>query len=194
MAEITPQSNVLAVASPRLARYMRGTQLLLPHGLTFRDWDDLGDWLKVAADEIERNASLLRCLRADWWDYGTTIYGHIKAAQARSMFGVSALTIANDASELRHVTPEARQVPGVTFSQLAAVRHAAPGLQAEIILDAVVNDMPASEVERRARNVDREEWKRGRLLTTMRNAYNDMDAPGREDFHKWYLKVRRLDG
>lgn len=194
--ESTPQAaNVLAAASPKLARYVRGTQLLLPHGFTYKDWDDLGDWLEVARLELERNASLVRCLRADWWNYGTQTYGQTKAAQARSMYGVSALTIANDASELRRVDPDARVIDGATFSQLAAVRHAEPAAQAGIIADAVANGMPASEVERIARGVkDREEWRRGRLLAGMRNAYNELDAEGRDEWHKWYLKVRKLDG
>ena len=191
--ETPSTANVLAAASPDLAKYVRGTQLFLPHDLSYAAWDDLGEWLQAALVELERNASLVRCLRADWWNYGTHAYGQVKAAQARSMFGVSALTIANDASELRRVEPDARQVDGATFGQLAAVRHAEPRNQAAIIIDAVANDYAPSEVERIAKNIDREEWRRGRLLAQMRNAYNDLDDPGREDFHKWYLKVRRLD-
>lgn len=193
--EQTPQAaSVLVAAAPRLADYVRGTQLLLPHGFTYDEWDDLGDWLEAARVELERNSSIVRCLRADWWNYGTQVYGHTKAAQARSMFGVSALTIANDASEMRRVEPEARNVAGATFGQLAAVRHAEPSAQAALIADAVANDYTPGEVERIAKNIDREEWRRGRLLATMRNAYNEMDHEGREAFHSWYLKVRRLDG
>lgn len=188
-------ANVLVAAAPGLANYVRGTQLLLPHDLSYEAWDDLGAWLEAARVELDRNTQLVRCLRADWWNYGTHAYGQNKAAQARSMFGVSALTIANDASELRRVESEARDVSGATYSQLAAVRHAEPHEQAAIIREAVENNLPATEVERMARGVhDREAWRRGRLLANMRNAYNDLDAEGREDFHKWYLKVRRLDG
>lgn len=191
--ENTPQAaNVLAAASPKLSKYMRGTSLLLPHGLTYKDWDDLGDWLKAAGEELERNSNLVRCLRADWWNYGSQVYGHNRAAQARAMHGVSALTIANDASEMKRVTPAAREVAGATYSQLAAVRYAEPHKQAAIIIEAVANDLPASEVERMARGVaDREEWRRGRLLATMRNAYNELDAEGREQWAAWYGKVSK---
>lgn len=194
MAELTPQTNVLAVASPELARYVRGTQLLLPHDVTYEEWDSLGEWLETARLTLERNSDLVRCLRADWWNFGTHAYGQNKAAQARSMFGVSALTVANDASEIRRVEPAAREVDGATFGQLAAVRHADSDRQAHILREAVHNGYAPSEVERIAKNVDRAEWERGRLLAKMRNSYNDLDSEGRAEFHKWYSKVRRLDG
>jgi hypothetical protein len=192
MSEITP-SNVLADAFPKLTDYVRGTSLLLPHNMAYDEWAALGAWLEAAEVELKRNYDLVRCLRGDWWNYGTQAYGHTKAQQAQSMWGVSALTVANDASALRRVHSSAREVSGATFGQLEAVRFAEPTRQAAIIIDAVTNDLPPSEVERMAKGIDRPEWERGRLLAKMRNAYNDLDATGRDEWHRWYLKVRRLD-
>lgn len=183
------EPNFLTIAQPKLAQHIVHGKLLLPHNITFAEWEEVGAWLLAAQEVIDRNATMVRILRADWYRFGCERYGEDRAVQAQAVFGVAARTIANDASELSHVADECREIEGVTFEVLAGARHAPKEVQPELVREAVQQGWGRREVETIARK-DGAQWAQGVLLRQMQNAYNRMDDAGRIEFDKWYASVQ----
>lgn len=180
--------NFLVKAEPNLDRYIERNRLTLPLNLEVERWESIGMWLLSAQQVVDRSAVLVRLLRADWWRYGCTSYGEDRATQAEAIFGVSARTIRNDASELSNVADECREVEGATFEILAGARHAPREAQRAIVEQAVNEGWGKNEVEQHSRP-DAKEWQRQQLVRRAQNAYNLMDDEAREMFDQWHASV-----
>lgn len=180
--------NFLVKAEPQLDRYIQRNRLTLPASLDVDQWESIGMWLLSAQQVVDRSAVLVRLLRADWWRYGCTSYGEERATQAEAIFGVSARTIRNDASELTNVADDCREVDGATFEILAGVRHAPRETQRAIVEQAVAEGWGKPEVEARSRP-DGANWQRAQLVRRAQNAYNLMDDEARAMFDQWYAGV-----
>lgn len=185
--------NVLVAADGNLAQYIIRNRLVLPHDLSFTEWDSCGCWLAQAHNTLEQSVTLIRLFRADWWTFGKGRYKR-RAYQARAMFGVSAETVANDASEVVNVADACRDVEGATFEQMAGVRYAPADVQPDLLRKAVAEGWSRDEVARNAKGKPEGEWQRSKLLSKMQNAYNALDDDGRDEFHNWYTRVRKRAG
>ena len=123
--------NSIVTAGPDPLPEATGTNLNLPQGLTFDQWQEIGEDL---ADRVPR----LNWRIGDWWVAGYPRYGERARTAARRLFGREFKTLANIASICRAFEPRRRR-ERLSWSHHAEAAALSPNA-ADMLLDLAERD------------------------------------------------------
>lgn len=129
---------------------LMATGIVLPDGLTFQQWSDIGELLEQARRREELKLFAIQCALGDWVNYGEHAYGE-KYAQAIMESGRAYQTLANLAWITSKIEPERRR-PHLSIAHHSAVA-ALPPPDADALLDmAEMENASSNELRRLVQN------------------------------------------